>query len=115
MMVKASGLPDVAIEPIASSVSEKSSLANLPTASSNAPANAGSANAIRTIESANVRRRERTLAGTLTSPAEEGRRRQHRRLLRSYRGSGALTAAFVGLDVVVAALLADPIADQVLG
>src|SRR6202035_3990149 len=29
--------------------------------------------------------------------------------------SGALTAALVGLDVVVAALLADPVADQVLG
>src|SRR5438552_13743241 len=115
MMVKASGLPDVAIVPTASSVSEKSSLANLPTASSNAPANAGSANAIRTIESASARRRVRTLAGTLTTPAEVGRRRQHRRLLRSYRESGALAAALVGLDVVVAALLADPVAGQVLG
>src|SRR5882757_7020929 len=66
MMGKASGLPDVAIVPMASSVSENSSLANLPTASSNGPANAGSAKAaIRKTERASVRRRSKTLASTL--------------------------------------------------
>src|SRR2546421_269695 len=40
-----------------------------------------------------------------------------RRLLRSWTSSisGTLTTALVGLGVVVAALLADPVADQVLG
>ena len=41
MIGKASGLPEVATVPIASSVSENSSLANLATASSNGPASAG--------------------------------------------------------------------------
>src|SRR5206468_5388131 len=36
-------------------------------------------------------------------------------ILRIRSRSGALTAALVGLGVVVAALLADPVADQVLG
>ena len=64
-----------------------------------------------------------------TTPAGAEGRRRHRRLsgllrrlrdqLRlsgmSSRSSGALTTALVGLGVVVAALLANPVADQVLG
>src|SRR5579862_5294567 len=38
-----------------------------------------------------------------------------RGLYLSSRSSGSLTAALVGLGVVVAALLANPVADQVLG
>ena len=45
-------------------VSENSSLANLPTASSNGPAKAGNAKAIRTIAERSVRRQARKLAGT---------------------------------------------------
>ncbi len=58
MIGKASGLPEPATTPIASSVSEKSSLANLATASSNGPASAGTAKAaIRRTERASPRNR----------------------------------------------------------
>src|SRR5882724_792560 len=84
MIGKASGLPDVATAPTASSVSENSSLANLATASSNDPANAGSAKAaINRIERANARRRSKRLAST-------GRPRQE-------WGEGGSIAAFSGL------------------
>ena len=81
MMGKASGLPEVAIAPIASSVSENSSLANLATASSNGPANAGTAKAaIRKTERASPRIRSRTLANNLNTPAGVNGRRRHHRL-----------------------------------
>src|SRR5260221_2491413 len=132
MMAKASGLPEVATTPTASSVSEKSSLANLATASSNGPAKAGTAKAATSSsERQSARKRSRKLAGTVRPRRELGRRRQHtafsfflvswksscRQLRRSggLIGSGTLTAALVGLGVVVAALLANPVADQVLG
>src|SRR4029078_559330 len=70
MIGKASGLPEVATAPTASSVSENSSLANLATASSNGPARARSAKAaISRTERASVRRRSQTLANNLTTPA----------------------------------------------
>ena len=75
MIGKASGLPDVATAPIASSVSENSSLANLATASSNGPASAGTAKAaIRKTERTSARRRSKTLAEHFMTPAgvEEG-------------------------------------------
>ncbi len=72
MMGKASGLPLLATTPIASSVSEKSSLANLATASSNGPAKAGSANAIRNNERTKVQRRADKLAGTVNHPGRSG-------------------------------------------
>src|SRR5512144_3211181 len=103
MMGKASALPLLATAPIASSVSENSSLANLATASSNGPARAGSATAIRNKESASVQRRAGKLASTVNDPGRnEWRRRRDGRLLPSFRfGSGARTEALVGLDVVV--------------
>src|SRR5262245_49364093 len=127
MMGKASGFPDAATASMASAVSEKSSLANLATASSNAPAKAGAAKAtISSNEKAAARRRSRTCADTGLPRQEMWRRRRCRRPLRCrdyfagafqlrLSGSGALTAALVGLGVVVTALLADPVADQVLG
>src|SRR6185312_6898402 len=118
MMGKASGLPEPAISPTASSVSEKSSVANLPTASSNGPARAGSANTIRTAASASARRRSRTFLNT-GLPRRKVRKAATIAAFLVCRwvklGSGARTEALVGLDVVVAALLADPIADQVPG
>src|SRR5579863_3483910 len=130
MMGKASGLPEVAIAPTASSVSENSSLANLPTASSKGPASAGTANAANKITlKTSVRRRSTNLAGTVRPRHIERRRRQHAALsgladqtdrnpiqdrITVWR-SRSLTAALVGLGVVVAALLANPVADQVLG
>ena len=73
MMGKASGLPETATVPIASSVSEKSSLANLATASSNGPASAGTAKAaVRRIASKTARKRSRKLAGTIRPRQECG-------------------------------------------
>ena len=73
MMGKASGLPEVATAPIASSVSEKSSLANLATASSNGPASAGTAKAaVRRIASKTARKRSRKLADTIRPRQECG-------------------------------------------
>src|SRR5580692_11177878 len=140
MMGKASGLPDVATTPMASSVSENSSLANLATASSNGPANAGKARvAIKKTERTSARTRSKTLATTgrprqnqweggdiaalqvswinfLSLARSRGKRLAFAAILTIMLPfSGALTAALVGLGVVVAALLADPVADQVLG
>src|ERR1700676_2923531 len=120
MMAKAAGLPLVAITPMASSVSENSSLAHLATASSNGPASTGSTVA-KISNTANGRARK-----PLKKLVSTGRPRQkqwgRRRIsppspaCSDFKGgSGALTAALVGLGVVVAALLADPVADQVLG
>src|SRR5204862_6525460 len=116
MMAKASGFPEAATASIASAVSESSSLANLATASTNAPARAGAAKAtISSNERATARRRSNIKDTGL--PRQEIWRRRHRRLLhcryyfagafqiKSPFGSGALTAALVGLGVVVAALL----------
>src|SRR3984885_4269500 len=104
---------------MASSVSEYSSLANLATASSKGPARAGYAKAASNrTASATARRRSTAWLST-------GRPRQKWKKAAALaaffcrflvtRGSGTLTAALVGLGVVVAALLADPVADQVLG
>src|SRR5690242_16499343 len=83
MMGKASGLPDAAIASTASMVSEKSSLANLATASSNGPAKAGAARAaIRSNERTAARRRSNMVADTGLPRQEIWRRRQQRRLLR---------------------------------
>jgi hypothetical protein len=72
-MGKASGLPETATAPIASSVSEKSSLANLATASSNGPASAGTAKAaVRRIASRTERMRSRKLADTIRPRQECG-------------------------------------------
>ena len=75
MIEKASGLPEVATAPIASSVSEKSSLANLATASSNGPASAGRAKAaVKRIASRTARKRSRKLAVTIRPRQEFGGR-----------------------------------------
>ena len=85
MMGKASGLPETATTPIASSVSEKSSLANLATASSNGPASAGTAKAaVRRMASRTARKRSRKLARHNTTPA-------------GVWGEGGDSAAFSGL------------------
>ena len=86
MIAKASGLPDAATSPMASSVSEKSSVANLATASSNGPAKAGNA----TSEQKD-RQSERTKAHVKesehwTTPAGEVEKAAARRLLRSWIG-----------------------------
>src|SRR5882757_4869035 len=128
MMAGPSGLPDEATSPIAASVSEKSSLANLATESSNGPADAGRTRQVSNRSERNsVRKRSRQWPNT-SIPRQECERR--RRVpppspvlesvcvvdqVRSPLGSRALAAALVGLGVVVAALLADPVADQVLG
>src|SRR3984893_10776369 len=120
MMAKAAGLPLVAITPMASSVSENSSLANLATASSNGPASTGSTVA-KISNTANGRARK--LLKKLVSTGRPRQKQWGRRRISPPSpacsdlkgGSGALTAALVGLGVVVAALLADPVADQVLG
>src|SRR3981189_2544263 len=84
MMVKESGLPELATAPTASSVSENSSLANLPAASSNGQTSAGTTKAtIKNHERANARRRSKTLADT-------GRPRQEIR-------EGGAIAAFSGV------------------
>src|SRR5215471_6705918 len=118
MMGKASGLPDEATPAIASSVSEKSSVANLPTESSNGPARAGTAKTIRRTASAIARRRSETLAST-GPPRQKVKKAATAAafFIRCYFSvrSGARAEALVGLGVVVAALLADPVADQVLG
>src|SRR5258708_14248784 len=104
--------------PTASSVSEYSSFANFATASSNVPARAGRAKAaIGKTERASVRRRSTTLVSTGQPRQRWGEGGDNRRLLRFCvrRGSGTLTAALVGLGVVVAAILANPVADQVPG
>ena len=49
---------------------QPASVANLPTASSNGPAKAGSATTVRTMASASARTRSRTLASTSNTPAE---------------------------------------------
>src|ERR1700730_3271987 len=120
MMAKAAGLPLVAITPMASSVSENSSLANLATASSNGPASTGSTVA-KISNTANGRARKllKKLVSTGRPRQKQWGRRGSSRPSPACSdlkgGSGALTAALVGLGVVVAALLADPVADQVLG
>ena len=74
-MGKASGLPEAATMPIAASVSEKSSLANWATASSNGPASAGTAKAaVKRIASKAARKRSRKLAGTIRPRQEYGER-----------------------------------------
>src|SRR5690349_23032975 len=104
--------------PIASSVSSNSSVANFPTASSNAPARAGTAKSISRTASASARRRTWALANT-GLPRRKVRKAATLAAFPacvSFRfGSGPRSQALVGLGVVVAALLADPIADQVLG
>src|SRR5437899_10046309 len=103
---------------MASSVSENSSFANLATASSNGPASTSSAVAkISNIANGSARRFLKTWVST-------GRPRPKREgggycrlpwLCGLWTQSGALPAALVGLGVEVAALLANPVADQVLG
>src|SRR5579883_1632172 len=105
----------------ASSESEKSSVVNLATASSKGPARAGPATAISTRASRRRRSGAISLASTGKPRQEVKGRRRHRRLPCCYpievirRRSCTRAEALVGLDVVVAALLADPVADQVLG
>src|SRR4030088_2617127 len=117
MMAYASELPPVASTPMASSVSENSSFANLATASSNGPANTGSAVAkISNIANGSARRFLKKLVSTGRSrPKKEGGGYRRLPWFVWSQESGALTAALVGLGVVVAALLANPVADQVLG
>ena len=95
MMGMASGLPETATAPIASSVSEKSSLANLATASSNGPAKR------RHRESRCQKNRDKKRAKTIEEIGRHDydpgrsmrRRRRHHRLLRS---------SVVLLEVIVA-------------
>src|SRR3981189_2201674 len=117
MMAYASGLPPVASTPMASSVSENSSFANLATASSNGPADTGSAVAkISNIANGSARRFLKILVSTgRPRPKKEGGGYRRLPWFVWTQESGALTAALVGLGVVVAALLANPVADQVLG
>src|SRR5882757_10587200 len=119
MTGKASGLPDVASAPIASSVSEYASLANLATASSKGPARAECAKPASNNTASAIARRRSTAWFSTGRPRRKWKKAA---TLAAFfcrflitRGSGALTAALVGLGVVVAALLADPVADQVLG
>src|SRR4030088_2385768 len=117
MMAYASELPPVASTPMASSVSENSSFANLATASSNGPANTGSAVAkISNIANGSARRFLKKLVSTgRPRPKKEGGGYRRLPWFVWTQESGALTAALVGLGVVVAALFANPVADQVLG
>src|ERR1700675_4117458 len=102
---------------MASSVSENSSFANLPTASSNGPAMTGRAVAkISNIANGSARKFLRKLVSTgRPRQGAKGRRRISPPSLVCWNYSGALTAALVGLGVVVAALLSNPVADQILG
>src|SRR3954465_5093840 len=77
MMGYASGLPDVATAPMASSVSEYESLANCATASSNEPATAGGAEAaISRSTNENARKPSQILVSTDATPAEVERGRR---------------------------------------
>src|SRR3979411_1143778 len=77
MMGCASGLPDVATAPTASSVSEYESFANCATASSNGPASAGTAEAaISRSANENARKPSQILVSTDATPAEGERRRR---------------------------------------
>src|SRR5882757_8097437 len=106
---------------MASSVSEYSSLANLPTASSNGPAMAGST-VVKISNNANgiARKFLKALVSTGRPRRKQKEGGGYRRLpwfvgTHQVLKSGTLAAALVGLGVVVAALLADPVADQVPG
>src|SRR3954453_7054296 len=118
MIANACGCPDVATAPMASSVSEKSSVANFPIASSNGPAKAGTTT---TAANRNARTNARARSRKWISTGRPRQRKEKAatcrllRVVRRGRGSGPLTAALVGLGVVVTALLADPVADQILG
>src|SRR5882757_5849525 len=119
MTGKASALPDVASAPMASSVSEYASLANLATASSKGPARAECAKPASNKTASAIARRRSTAWLSTGRPRRKWKKAATLAALfcRFFitRGSGTLTAALVGLGIVVAALLADPVADQVLG
>src|SRR6266853_1934534 len=118
-MVWASGLTLVASASTASSVSEYSSFANLPIASSNTPAITGSAVAtISNTANGKARKYLETLVSTGRPRQEQKEGGGYRRLPRSdglWDQSGALTAALIGLGVVVTTLFANPVPDQVPG